>query len=227
MKTPRVLILKAGITDDALLSAHGDYEQWFIDALHHRCAMQICRVCEGEPLPDAGDWDGVLITGSPLSIRDEAPWMLEMGRWSVQAARSGTPVFGICFGHQAIGEVLGGRIGLNPNGREVGAIDVTLTDAGRADPLFAGLPEVIRVQATHGDILVVPPVGGDVRLLGGNANTDWQAFAVGERLRAVQFHPEITAETMDTLLTSRGQTGVRERTPHGPRILNNWADHWL
>lgn len=229
MTPPRVLVLKAGVADEALRSAHGDYEDWFRAAIGGRVALEVWPACEGVALPDPAGYDGALITGSPLSVRDEDAWIAAMGRWAVAAAEGGTPVLAVCFGHQIVGEVLGGWVDKNPEGLEVGTISVALTEAGRADPIFAGLPPVITVQSTHSDILARPPTDPRVTLLGGNANTAWQAFSVGEALRAVQFHPEITRDIMRTLMVSREQThlGRLAASDHGRRILHNWVDGWL
>jgi len=50
------------------------------------------------------------------------------------------PVLGVCFGHQLLGWALGDVVERNPAGPECGVRTVTLTAAGVADPLFAGLP---------------------------------------------------------------------------------------
>ena len=86
---------------------------------------------------------------------------------------------------------------------------------------------MIAVQSTHRDSLVRPPSGAT--RLGGNANTSWQAFAAGDRLRAVQFHPELTRAIAETLMRSRGQLqcGRLAASDHGRRILHNWIDAWV
>ena len=50
-------------------------------------------------------------------------------------------MLGVCYGHQLIADVLGGCVGLNPAGREIGVCDVTQMDD---DPIFEGLPKEIR-----------------------------------------------------------------------------------
>jgi GMP synthase (glutamine-hydrolysing) len=151
--------------------------------------------------------------------------MAELGRWARDAAAAGQPVLGVCFGHQLVGEALGGRAGRNPTGRETGTTEVHLTPEGRADPLFAGLPPVLAVQQTHSDALVVAPP--DAVCLAGNASTPWQALAWGPMLRTVQFHPEMGAEALRELLAARGWPGSTRPTDHGLRVLANWAEHWL
>lgn len=225
---PPLLILKTGTTDPPVVVRHGDYDDWFIARLPDgpaRCT--VVPLHAGAPLPDPSPYGGVLVTGSPLSVRDEAPWMAALGRWMLRTADQGVPVLAVCFGHQVLGEALGGRVGPNPAGREVGTVSIDATPAGLADPLFAGLGPRFEVQATHGDSLVRAPTDPRVVRLGGNANTDWQAFAVGERLRAVQFHPELPGHVLAALLENRGQRGHTVPCPAGAQILQNWDDHWV
>lgn len=225
----RILIVQTGSVEEEIIARHGDYDAWFLDALpngHRRCT--VCRPFAGEVLPDAASlsaYAGVLLTGSRLSVRDEDPWMAPLGRWSLQVAAH-MPVLGVCFGHQLIGEAMGGRVEKNPEGREAGTITVTLTDAGRADPLFDGLPWDLIVQSSHSDVLLKPPPGA--LRLAGNRNTTWQAFAVDERLRCVQFHPELLPEVSSDVFALRGwEPRPLQESDHGRRILENWVRHWI
>lgn len=220
---PRVLVLQCGTTHPGVVERHGDYTDWFKARLP--AEVEICRVFAGEEPPEMSDYDGVLLTGSPLSVRDEAPWMAAVGRKALAAAEAGTPVLGVCFGHQLLGELLGGRVEQNPRGLEVGTVQVTQTEAGRQDPLFEGVPPVSSFNATHRDILVRPPEGAT--LLASNENTAWQAFAVGDRLRCVQFHPELAPEPMATLMAMRGQQGEVRPSDEGSKILENWVKHFV
>lgn len=219
----RVLLVKTGSTEPALVARDGDYDDWFRAALPGGPAgCDVVAPFAGEGLPAHPErWDGILLTGSPLSVRDEAPWMAALGRWALARAEAGQPVLGVCFGHQLLGEALGGRVEANPAGREAGTVEVALTPEGQAHPLFAGLPPVLAVQATHNDALVRPPPGA-VRLAG-NANTAWQAFAWGPRVACVQFHPELRPESLSTLMQLRGWEGQTRPSEHGARILASWA----
>lgn len=224
----RILIVQTGSVEASISDRHGDYDAWFLDAIpdgHQRCT--VCRPFAGQALPSGAAldaFDGVLLTGSRLSVRDEQPWMAPLGRWAVQVAQT-LPVLGVCFGHQLIGEALGGRVEKNPSGREAGTITITLTDAGRRDPLFEGMPWDVVVQSSHSDVLVVPPPGA-IRLAG-NRSTIWQAFSFGERLRCVQFHPELRPEISRDIFAHRGVSAAVQDSEHGRALLTRWDRVWV
>lgn len=222
-----ILIIKAGTTDPKVVSTHGDYDQWFCKVF----AEQRCTVVEaylGASLPKASDFDGVVLTGSPLSVSDREPWMAALGSWSVAAADQGVPVLAVCFGHQLVAEALGGLVEVNPAGPEIGTVTVALTDHGIADPLFTDLPAYLTIQAIHRDVLVRAPPLENVRRLAGNANTPWQSFAYGECLRAVQFHPELSHLALRELLTVRGHEGwVVIESDEGRQLLRNWLEYYV
>lgn len=228
MSLPRILVIKAGSTDPEVQRDHGDYDSWFQVALTdgaERC--DVVSAFEGETLPHPGGYGGILITGSPLSVRDEAPWMPALARWALRVADFGTPLLGVCFGHQLLGETLGGRVERDSFGGEFGTVRITLTPEGEVDALFAGLPRDLDVYASHGDKLAQAPTARGVVRLAGNARTPWQAFAAGRNVRAVQFHPEITADALKLLLELRAIDGVVRETLLGPKILDNWDRHWV
>lgn len=220
MSLPRILVVQAGSTHPEVERAFGDYPRWFAAVLEQgeaRC--EAVAPFRGEALPAPGDHPGVIVTGSPASVRDEAPWMEEVARFCLDAAEAGSAVLGVCFGHQLLGEALGGRVAPNPRGRELGTVRVRLTEAGKRDPLFAGLPDEILVQQTHGDELAEDP---SALRLAENDFSRWQAFAHGERIRGVQFHPETTPACMRAILDATGHDAPVWESDHGRRILHNW-----
>ncbi len=98
---------------------------------------------------------------------------------------------GICFGHQLLGHHLGSPVVTDPEQSELGTVEVSLTDAGRAAPLFSGLNSTFKVHTGHTDRVSQMPSG--VQLLASNERCETQAFHVrGTHFYSVQFHPDMT-----------------------------------
>jgi GMP synthase (glutamine-hydrolysing) len=133
------------------------------------------------------------MTGSPLSVTEPTEWMQRAAETMLEAGERGLPVLGVCFGHQLLASRLGAAVSRNPNGRELGTVEVQLTPEGRAHPLFHGCPERLEVQATHEDQAALPP---GATLLATNTFCAMQAFAWGPRVLGVQFHPEMNAASI-------------------------------
>jgi GMP synthase (glutamine-hydrolysing) len=153
------------------------------------------------------------------------PWTAPLLGWIREVASRDSPLLGVCYGHQAICEALGGRVERHPGGWEIGTTEVELTSAGREDPLFAGLPDRFRVQTTHEDyVALLPP---DATLLAVNPHTEVQAIALGPLVRGVQFHPEVTEEIAQDFVARRRHLLEREpevvTSPHAGRILANFV----
>lgn len=234
MPQPRLLILKTGSTAPAVVAEHGDYEQWFIRTMGSPDRFVVAAPVLGEPLPAIAGFDGVIVTGSPLSVCQPEPWMESLAATLLEWSLAGRAVLGVCFGHQLLSHAAGTPVLRNPRGREIGTIEVTLTPAGQTDPLFAGLGPTLKVQTTHSDI-----AGGLPRstvLLAENGFSPVQAATFGPRARGVQFHPEISAATMRSLIRARREVlsgeGIdpvqREQavveTPAGALMLRNFEE---
>ena len=176
---------------------------------------------------------GVVVTGSSAMVSEREAWSERTAAWLATAVSAETPVLGICYGHQLLAHGLGGRVGVNPRGREIGSINVEIGDAAREDALFRGFAGPLRVQATHMEsVLEIPP---GARLLGSSAGDPHHAFAVGTTAWGVQFHPEFDAATVRHYIEARRQMirdegldpdalkrGTRD-APDGGAILRRFA----
>jgi GMP synthase (glutamine-hydrolysing) len=198
LSTVRLLIVQTGSTH-----LHGDYPRWFERTLGFE--MPLVKAHAGERLLPALERTrprGIIVTGSPLSVTENAPWMLQLGEELLQVGARGTQVLGVCFGHQLLARAAGGRVVLNPRGREIGTVRVQLTEAGRKDPLFSWAGEAeLEVQATHMD--AVDPLPGGATVLASNENSAAQAYRLSETVAGVQFHPELWPAAMRDLILSR------------------------
>lgn len=184
-----LLVLKTGTKLDTLADVPGDYEDWIAAGMGWpREAVRVADMPRGDPLPAPEAVAAVAVTGSGAMITEAAPWMARSGRWLVAAVEQGLPVLGICFGHQLLAWSLGGKVGNNPNGIEVGTVEVSLDEAAAEDPLFSVLPPRFPAQVSHTQsVLALPP--GAVPL-GRSAMEAHQGFRLGPRAWGLQFHPE-------------------------------------
>jgi GMP synthase (glutamine-hydrolysing) len=163
----------------------------FEDVLRERGAtLHRVELDEGEPLPEPNGFDAVVAMGGPMSATDEdaLPWLAAEKRLIAGAVHDGVPFFGVCLGVQLLAAALGARVYPGP-APEVGLLPVTLTGAGRSDPVFAGLPAELVTLQWHGDTFDLPE--GAVRLAASPAYEN-QAFRY-RNAYGVQFHLEVSA----------------------------------
>ena len=123
----------------------------------------------------------IILSGGPSSVyAPGAPGV------DAEMFEAGVPVFGMCYGFQAMAQVLGGevaRTGISEYGR-------TPVNVTRAGTLLADIPAQHRVWMSHGDSVRRAPEGFDV--LAATTATPVAAFEhTGRRLAGVQWHPEV------------------------------------
>jgi len=191
MYLANILIIKAGHKLDSLFVVPGDFEDWISSAMQlPKACFNVVSVYKDELLPAAETVDAVVISGSGAMITDHSDWIETTAQWLQGVVHLQKPVLGICFGHQLLAYALGGNVDINPNGVEVGSVDVeVVTDAD--DVLFSGLKQ-FQAQASHRQAVLQLP--RDATLLAQTSMDAHHAFRVGNNCWGVQFHPEFNAE---------------------------------
>ena len=210
------LILQTG-TPVAAMRRRGGFPHWIrVAAGLRRDEAVVVDVESGAIPPSPKDYAGVLVTGSAAMVSDRLPWSEAAADWLRKAISMDTPTFGICYGHQLIAHALGGTVGDNPAGREMGTVELRSTPAAADDPLFAGAPDAFPVQMTHVQSVLAAPDGAQVL-----AATDLDACAAMRFTRTawgVQFHPEFSARHMRGYIAARAPALEREgRDPSAMR----------
>jgi len=227
----KLLIVNVGSAPESQLSKFGDFELWAKQAIGATTLEIEFHDGIANPLPKPHLLAGVIIMGSLSMVTEEASWMKRLAAEIVQLAEHHIPTLGICFGHQLISYAFGGEVNFNPNGLEVGTVNISrLTDSGN-DPLLSQLPEHFHAQAVHFQSVLTLPSQA-VRLAQSNLDQN-HAFRVGECTWGVQFHPEFTADIMlDVLENFKDELGeeVVSRKIHqvvpadeAQRVLVNFA----
>jgi GMP synthase (glutamine-hydrolysing) len=229
-----IAILKLGRTYDSLAAKRGDFEHWILAGLGVSSdSFYIVDLTRGGTLPLYRRLTGVIMTGSHAMVTDDHEWVEPLVQWIPGIIARQIPLLGICFGHQLLAHALGGQVGYNPGGMELGTVSVTLHNSARKDRLLGGLGNPIRVHCCHAQSVLRLPKGAVC--LGASERDPHQAFSVGHSVWGVQFHPEFDAEItcayVDQLredLTRQGQDPDRimadcRDTPYGPLILRRFA----
>ena len=167
---------------------------------------------ERDPLADTvGDparidltaYSGIVLGGGPFTVSDpdasksaaQRRAEAELRTLALRVVEEDTPFLGACYGIGTLGSLHGGVVD-RTYGEPIGAVPITLTDAGAADPLLGGLPATFDAFLGHKEAVRDLPRGA-VRLAGA-AGCPVQAFRIGERVYATQFHPELDVEGLVT-----------------------------
>jgi len=144
-----------------------------------------------EALPKVDRYRGLVVLGGPMNVEDQArrPHLKVEMKAIEQALHQGKPVLGICLGAQLLAHVLGAPVRRHER-PEIGWYDLSLTEAGTADPVLGALGPAASVFQWHGRSFALPD--GAVHLAR-TESCEQQAFRWGESAYGLQFHPEVDA----------------------------------
>jgi GMP synthase (glutamine-hydrolysing) len=154
-------------------------------------------------LIDLAEWSGIILGGGPFNVSD-APSSKSATQRRVESellpllrrvVDHDFPFLGCCYGVGTLGSAIGATIDRTYS-EPVGAVTIALTSAGRADPLFAELPDVFDAYGGHKEAATALPARAVC--LASSASCPVQAFRVGNNAYATQFHPELDADGICT-----------------------------
>lgn len=149
----------------------------------------------------ADEWSGIVLGGGPFTVsatrkshveeRVESELLALMD----QVVDRDLPFLGACYGIGIIGRHQGAVVD-DTYAERVGGVTVSLTDEGRADPLFTRLPDSFDAFGGHKEAVTTVPA--HLTVLASTPACPVHAFRIGDNVYATQFHPELDDAGLDT-----------------------------
>lgn len=142
--------------------------------------------CEIHPYNNPPEIDenvkGVILSGSPFSVRDEnAP------KPDLSIYRKKLPLLGVCFGAQYLAQSNGGEV-MPSNTREYGRANLSYVDDNH--PLMKGVEDYSQVWMSHGDTIKSLPL--NTKIIASTPDVEVAGYEFeGEQTYCIQFHPEV------------------------------------
>ena len=191
----RIGILGCGEPPAPLRAEYGRYADMVARLVSADCDTQVFDAAGGVLPSDPTECDGYMITGSAAGVYEDLPWIPPLLDF-IRAARGRAKLVGICFGHQAMAQALGGQVTKSPKGWGLGVHRYEVV--GRA-PWMDDV-QAIRAPASHQDQVVVAPA--DARVTLASDFTPFAGLDYGDAI-SFQFHPEFSAAFGCALIACR------------------------
>jgi GMP synthase-like glutamine amidotransferase len=119
----RITIIEAGLVAPQYRERHGSYPAMFerlIRAADRSAEFDVVSVATGAALPDPSSMQAILITGSSAGVYDGLDWIAPLEHFVRAAYAQGTPMVGVCFGHQLIAQAMDGVVRKSDKGWGIG-----------------------------------------------------------------------------------------------------------
>ena len=200
----KIGILECWTNRPEWLEKHGDFADWFAPFLHKADPLLTFDIFHAhqDHLPEAPDsCDAWLVTGSAASVCENLPWQKGLANF-LEVARAVRPIIGVCYGHQLLHAMLGGKVEKAESwGVGIHCYDVS-GDIG-------GLRKM-RLVASHQDQVTRAAPGS--RILASSLFCPIAATQIDDHIITIQPHPEITVDNARDVITSRREKQGSEIT---------------
>jgi len=228
-------VMKIGLLEcdhvlDKFQHIAGDYRDMFA-ALFPEDELVPFDVCKGRFPDSVQTCDAYLCTGSKFSVYDEMDWILELKRFVRELYAREKTYVGVCFGHQMLGEALGGRVEKAPVGWCVG---VHSFQVQQSEPWMNPFQTNCNLLMMCQDqITALPPDG---MVLACAKACPVGMLRVGPRMLGLQAHPEFPLAYEGALLVDRvGRIGAELvqagldslATPLDAGLMGKWLRNFM
>ncbi len=137
-----------------------------------------CEIHPYNKIPNiTPDIKGVILSGSPHSVREENPLKPDLSN-----IKGKLPLLGVCFGAQYLAHFYGGEVGKS-NSREYGRANLDFVD--NSNPLFKGISKNSQVWMSHADTILKIP--DNYQIIASTKDVKVAGYAIREKL-LLQFH---------------------------------------
>lgn len=180
-------------------------------------SLSATKFFENNQLPELSDFDWLIVMGGPMGVYDEEKydWLNPEKEFIRQAIDAGKTVLGICLGSQFIASALGAKVYPNSE-KEIGWFPIF---PAPEDQLLGESSDPFPVFHWHGDTFDLPSEA--IRLASSEICSN-QAFIYNNKVVGLQFHMEVTEESLRQMITFCGNELVNGRyIQSAETILNN------
>lgn len=207
----KIGILQTDTVPDTISAQFGDYPAMFqrlFLRVEPRLEFAVFNVVQGDYPATPNACDGYVITGSKASVYDGHEWIATLGDYCETLYREQRKLLAVCFGHQLVAEVFGGKTEQSAKGWGVG---VHSMDIVCEKPWMQPVAARLNVIASHQDqVTQLPP---DAQRIASSAFCENSMFQLGDNILTIQGHPEFSKDYARTMMQYRA-------AKLGPETLN-------
>lgn len=193
-------------------------------AEHRGYELRITRPDLGDGMPDASEFDLLVILGGPMGVGDIAihPWLAAEIDFVRRVEELGRPILGICLGAQIMASAFGAPVVKNRE-KEIGWYPIQ-RDPAISSSLASVFPPRFWAFHWHGETFGIP---GGAESLGESEACANQGFIWKGKSVALQFHLEATSQSIQELIDNAGsELSVRGTYIQDPdRIFAGFKEH--
>ena len=193
-------ILQAGPINKNLVINYPSYDQMFTLLLKNKIKdwnVDTFNIYENVFPQDLAYYNGFIITGSAYGVYENHLWIKNLFNIIIKIVKIRAPLLGICFGHQAIAQALGGHVIKSSKGWGIGIKEIKTTKRKS----FLGDFNTLNLIFFHQDQVVKLPK--EAELLASNEFCNIASFSVGDSVLTLQAHPEFNQNFSIKLLNAR------------------------
>ena len=201
----KIGILKVDSVLPEFRNRHGDYPQMLVqilqlNSMQHKKKLQFKTfdVEKGDYPKHIDDFDGYIIPGSRKSVYDRDHWIEVLKKFVITLDAKKKKLVGVCFGHQLIAEVLGGKTERCDRGWGVGVHKIQIHNP----PWFTqNHQKTCSLAVSHRDQVSTLPKRAE--LIASNKFCPHSMFSIEKHIFSMQGHPEFTSQYAMDLLKAR------------------------
>jgi len=199
--TVRICILETDILRPQLIEQYKSYGTMFQQLFSRQplpASFHCFNVVEGHYPDDSERFDAYLITGSKADSFGKDDWIGTLRTYLLGRYQNGDKLLGVCFGHQLMALLLGGKAERAGQGWGVGVHQYRVLSQ---EPWMQPCAETFNLLVSHQDQVTQLPEGA--KLLASSDFCPNAAYRIGDQVLCFQGHPEFTHDYSRDLLNLR------------------------